>query len=86
MKRSDMITKLCSIIDAGQDQTMETRADNLLCHLEVLGMKPPRVSEEDCQAIMSVYYGGYSFYQWDEDLEKDEYVQAAKTRRKLGKN
>jgi hypothetical protein len=60
--------------------------EELLDFIESKGMKPPSVSEEDQQAIMSVYYGGYTFNQWDEDLEKDEKVQKMKTRRAKFKN
>jgi hypothetical protein len=68
----------------GKSENPEHRgqAESLLNHIEFLGMKPPSVSEEDRQAIISVYYAGYTFNQWDEDLLKDEKVQAARLRRK----
>lgn len=56
-------------------------AFNILYFLEANGMKPPTLPEEYCQAIMSIYYGGYSFNQWEEEFYKDEKVVEALTRR-----
>lgn len=91
MKRSEVVKiiaeDLCTMDQLSfQEQplpasTYENDADALLSKLEKMGMKPPRVSEEDAQAIMTVYYGGYSLHRWDEDLEKDEAIQGAKKRR-----
>ena len=56
-------------------------ASELLAKLEASGMKPPCLDSDTCQAIMSVYYAGYTLNQWDEDIEKDEEVMAKKKRR-----
>lgn len=70
-----MIKLIETLLDAGIDwANKNTRAENLLGHLEQAGIKPPRLSEDHCQAIMSVYMGGFSFNQWAEDFEKDEKV------------
>jgi hypothetical protein len=45
---------------------------------EKIGMEPPRLPEDECQALMRVYYSGYTFNQWDEDFEKDEEAVKAK--------
>jgi hypothetical protein len=59
----------------------EEWADHLLHTLEKdLGMSPPSVSEEDFQAIMSVYIGGYSPLRWDEDLSCPKVLDAKKRR------
>ncbi len=43
MKRSEMLRRVKEVIDAGRDDyDLETRADNLLCYLEVAGMIPPK--------------------------------------------
>lgn len=55
--------------------------DDILEAIEEAGMAPPQVDVETRHAIMSVYYGGYTFHQWDEDVEQNEKVQAAKKRR-----
>jgi hypothetical protein len=51
-----------------------------------LDMKPPRLPEAHCQALMDVYYGGYNFYQWEEDFAKDEKAVEALKRRQSRKN
>lgn len=96
MKRSDMLKELQSHLstiaectperggDVGDntiDRILMGHAEILLENLEKLGMQPPFVSKEDCDAIMSVYYGEYTLNQWDEDLEKDEKVQEMKKRK-----
>ena len=48
------------------------------------GMLPPRLPGPYCQAIMDIYYGGYSFNQWEEDVQKNEQVMASKARRENG--
>ena len=89
MKRTDMINKLRDIIlthincgpdCCGDDPQMY---DTMLKEIEALGMKPPILDEDKCQALMCVYYGGYTFYQWDEDFEKDTKAVAALTKRKI---
>jgi hypothetical protein len=80
MKRSEMLAKIRAELVGKQIDT-ENFEEQILSTVEKLGMKPPSVSEEDCQAIMSVYMGGYSFNQWDEELEKNTELQEAKKRR-----
>lgn len=76
MKRSYMIElmRLCPDCPAGSEE-------HILSMLEGHGMKPPTLPEDYCQAIMDVYYGGYSFNQWEEEIEKDEKVMEAYNRR-----
>lgn len=87
MKRSEMINKIGSKIylelgpRIGDLNTAQKLAELLLKDMEELGMRPPRLPEEDCQAILSVYYAGYSLNQWEEDAVKDEKVMEAKARR-----
>jgi hypothetical protein len=54
---------------------------SILKELEDAGLKPPKLSQDKCQALMAVYYGGYTFNQWDEDFSKDEKAVAALERR-----
>lgn len=80
MKRSDMILKLMEIlVEAPED--VEAAADQILARLEKLGMRPPAVDSDKCQALMTVYYAGYTFNQWDEDFEADVAVMEAYKRR-----
>ncbi len=84
MKRSDMIEKLRQCLIGRIDWysiTSEDCAITILQFMESEGMTPPSLDEETCQAILSVYYDGYSLNQWDEDISKDEKVMAAKARR-----
>lgn len=62
--------------------TPEQLMDMLLKAMEEKGIKPPALSSDKCQAIMDVYYAGYTFNQWDEDFEKDEKANVALKRRK----
>jgi hypothetical protein len=82
MKRSHMIDIIaeCLVEPHYPDDALKEAAC-ILKKIEKYGMTPPRLSEEDCQAIMNVYYAGYSLHQWDEDIELDEKVQEAKKRR-----
>ena len=90
MKRTEMIENIAaslSIMDTLQDEPLGTHfylndADTLLKKLEALGMKPPRLPEEYCQAIMHIYYAGYTFNQWEEEIVKDEKVMAEVERRR----
>lgn len=90
MRRSEAIRKLMSKLtqtrvltqaeyESGLYQDMAER------HLEFLekdlGMRPPCLPEDHCQALMDVYYAGYTFYQWEEDFEKDVQAVAALKRR-----
>lgn len=87
MKRTDAIKTIAELFEEHcnnqqyKGYSHQGLAETFLDIVERIGMKPPRVSKEDCQAIMSVYYDGYTFYQWDEQLEADELVQKAKLRR-----
>lgn len=93
MKRSEMLeymtAELMEILDAAATRNeresklsfAQRKAAGMLDMMLGFGMAPPCVSEEDRQAIMHVYYAGYTFHQWDEDLEKDEKVMSAKQRR-----
>ena len=65
---------------SGDELCTEWHAASILNAMERAGMRPPRVSEEDAQAIMHVYCGG-NLNQWDEDIARDTKVQEAKARR-----
>lgn len=85
MKRSEMIDIIKRQLYGDSNYPgHEDEATALLGVIEKAGMKPPCVSEDDCQALMNVYVGG-NFYQWDEDLAKDEKVQECKLRRAAAK-
>lgn len=64
----------------GDELCTDWHAASILNAMERAGMRPPRVSEEDAQAIMSVYCEG-NLNQWDEDVALDTKVQEAKARR-----
>lgn len=87
MKRTKMLDRLENIINQYRINDELTAADSealahrILDYVEELGMKPPPVDFDTQQAIMQVYYGGYSYYQWDEDVAKDEKVMDALSRR-----
>src|ERR1700677_2358269 len=87
MKKADFMEKLGHIIsrvDFGGDMSglgYDKAAEFVWAELTKLGIKPPPVSEEMRQCIMHVYYAGYTFNQWDEDLEKDQQVMETKKRR-----
>ncbi len=85
MKRMDAIQSLIKIVrdNCFDDCFILTKeeADKMLLALENIGMRPPSLPEMHCQAIMDVYYGGYSFNQWEEDFEKDEKVMKALQKR-----
>jgi len=74
MKRSDFIEKIRASM-GGLD------AEEVLSKIESLGMKPPCLPENHCQAIMDVYYAGYTFNKWEEDFEKDDKLVKALERR-----
>jgi hypothetical protein len=79
MKRSEMIKTL--VETHGSYDLWEQQCEYMLRIIESVGMKPPRLDEETCQAIMSIYIGGCSFNQWDEDTAKDTKVTEALQRR-----
>jgi hypothetical protein len=86
MKRADALFFFQRAIDNylsschGAPDTADM-AKHILKEAEDIGMKPPCLPDEDCQAITQVYYGGYTFYQWEEDYVKDEKVAEAKRKR-----
>jgi hypothetical protein len=83
MKRSEAVQLAQKYLDHNAGQLV---GEQLVRFAEsILEMKPPRLPEEDCQAIMHVYYAGYTFYQWEEDAAKDEKVQEAKDRRRVAR-
>ncbi len=87
MRKTDAIQSFASFLDdKGVNRSeREKLAAEIVAHALKIGMRPPSVSEEDKQAIMSVYYAGYTFNQWDEDLEKDEKIQGSKRVRQEAK-
>lgn len=86
MKRSEMVDILSkninSMLDRQTSEISNAAISNILRNLEEAGMKPPRLPEEICQAIMHIYYAGYSLYQWEEDILKDEKVVEELERRR----
>ena len=79
MKRDEML-ELISNLPLNQDTGFCLslhEADVLLTQLENIGMKPPSLAEDKCQALTRVYYAGHTYNQWDEDFEKDEKAMAA---------
>lgn len=87
MRRSEALLKLQRfyivrhvMVEGGYITPNQFMAE-VLDYIESLGMMPPRLPEEDCQALMSIYYGGYTTHQWEEDFVKDEKAQEAKKRR-----
>jgi len=78
MKRSDALQIIKDYLDVNDGKL---NADQVLAIVEKLGMAPPLLDEDKCQAIMHVYYMGYTLRQWDEDFEKDNKVVEAYKRR-----
>ena len=87
MRKTNAIQSFAAFLDdKGVNRSeREKLAAEIVEHAIKIGMRPPSVSEEDRQALMTVYYAGYTFNQWDEDLEKDEKVQEAKKRKQEAK-
>lgn len=86
MKRNEMLEYIRELLrpvtmSTYNEENLNKLANDFLTNIEKKGMKPPSVSEEDCQALMHVYMAGYTFNQWDEELAKDEKVQEHKTRK-----
>jgi len=44
VKRSEVLKLIKGLFEVGTDFDLEARADNLLCNLEQLGMRPPLYS------------------------------------------
>jgi len=71
MKRSEMLKKIESLLDAGRDWAdLATRADNLLCHLEQDGMLPPNsgpggYDEGPVDSIIAFHC------KWDEEVKNE---------------
>ena len=84
MKRSEMVIRIAETLRL-EDEVAPSMclnvAEEVLKTIEQAGMLPPRLNEDKVQAIMSIYYGGYSTHQWDEEFEKDEKVLEAYNRR-----
>ena len=77
MKRSEMVGKVKNLVYMANPEDLiltDDEASQLLQGLEDAGMKPPALPEDYCQAIMQVYYAGYTFNKWEEDVVKDEEV------------
>lgn len=82
MKRTDFITEFQKILERYEDCKLNNKAaSEILAEIEKLGMKPPTLPQQYCQAILKIYCAGYTFNQWEEEIEKDEHVMAAKSRR-----
>jgi len=73
MKRSDFIARLQLRFSWLPLQ----KAEKLLDFIEELGMQPPRVSNEDFQALARIYVEPHVYW-WDEDLEKIEKIKETK--------
>lgn len=81
MKREEMVEKMNDFCMQNGIGVSRWDLDRLLAHMIDAGMEKPRLEEMKCQAIMDVYYGGYTLNQWDEDFEKDPKIVAAFKRR-----
>lgn len=79
MRKTEALAKIKEYLEINAGQLVP---EQILAIVENLGMKPPSVDELKRQAIVDVYYAGYTFNQWDEDFEKDEKVMEAYKRRK----
>lgn len=55
-------------------------SEDILYTIERAGMKPPRVDDENFQALTDVYVYPL-LYQWDEDVKKDAHVMKVKQKR-----
>jgi hypothetical protein len=76
VRRSDFKARLSEFMRSPESRDPE----NMLRYVEAT-MRPPRTTDDNAQAIMHVYYAGYTLNQWDEDVEKDEKVMEAKRQR-----
>lgn len=85
MKRSEMVQTLTDFLENSDIDVVYEEVEIILRFLEAQGMKPPRLPEDTCQAILNVYYAGYSLNQWEEDIEKDAAVMEMKARREKAK-
>lgn len=86
MKRSEMLKLIEGLFEIAQKYPNQMNAENLLSWLDEKGMLPPRLPEDHCQALMSLYYGGFNFHQWEEDFEQDKEAVLALQRRLTRKN
>lgn len=77
MKRKDAVLKLAEFLIELPEGTVsvEADADAILEFVEKkLVMRPPRLPDDECQAILQIYFAGYNLHQWEEDFAKDEKV------------
>ena len=81
MNRNEMVQKITDLIDSCNCRSSAELANQILSMQEDAGMAPPSVCEDKVQALMHVYYAGYTAHQWDENFEKDEKVMDALRRR-----
>jgi hypothetical protein len=78
MKRSDALASICNkLFEYSNQPISEGMAEDFLVYIENgIGMRPPELDEDKCQALIHIYYGGFTYNQWDEDFEKDEKAYA----------
>jgi hypothetical protein len=79
VRRTEMLLKLQEIL-VELPEDLERASEELLTRIEKLGMAPPCLPSEYCQALMQVYMDP-SFNRWEEDVEKDEKIMSAVRRR-----
>jgi hypothetical protein len=64
-----------------EDLDPRVQAALMLDVIEKAGMAPPTLPSDYCQAIMQVYYAGYTFHQWEESVKQDYKVMEAMRKR-----
>jgi len=76
MKRIEMLEILKQILESEcNEKFKQDSLDRILSAIERAGMEPPHISQDATQAAIHLYYGGFSYNQWDEDLLKDQKLQ-----------
>lgn len=90
MTKEEMINtieKTLYDLELGSITDRKEQAKVILNTLEKEGMKPPQLENIKCQAIMEIYYAGYTLNMWDEDFIKSEesVLKAYERRKKLEK-
>lgn len=67
MKRSEILNIIKKTIDSGNTWAdIDTRAENLLCHLEEAGMKPPSYLKKDPGHFKGDQFK-YDINEWEEE-------------------
>jgi len=87
MKRYEAVELLRNSIlthmncEASCCNTDDEMYSNILRDMEKAGMRAPTLPEDMCQAILHIYYAGYSLNIWEEEFYKDSKAVAELERR-----